>query len=105
VEDLASKGFIQMTEEMENARLWTAEPLNEVDRKRLGRVLHQRSRKLNILRLGDGSRISVNGATFDFGGFMATLRQAIADPGDGKAATAALVGAPGRPILVSRNDD
>ena len=32
------------------------------------------------MRLGDGRRVSVNGATFDFGALMATLRERVSDP-------------------------
>lgn len=80
-----------------NSDLWEAEPLNDYERKRLGRVLHQRSREINVMRIGDGSRVRVNGATFEFGSFMATLRQLIADPdsstGDKAAAIERVVAA------------
>ena len=67
-----------------NSDLRNAEPLSEIDHKRLGRALHNQAREINVQRLGDGSRVRVNGATFEFGQFMATLRQLIPDPDAGE---------------------
>ena len=54
--------------------------LSPYDRERLGRVLHRVVHQQDAYRVGDGNRININGAHFDFPAFMETLRELIPDP-------------------------
>jgi len=51
------------------------EPLSELDCRRLGRVLNDPKRHMEIYRSGDGQLINICGAHFYYDNFMATLRQ------------------------------
>lgn len=51
------------------------EPLCDMDRDRLARVLNDPTRHMEIYRSGEGQLINICGAHFNYNSFMATLRQ------------------------------